>query len=100
MIELILCQCCVDIKCLVLFCITDMVKKSDDDDDCVCMEVSSTPALGNISSEIIICWDSCASLQFMTFCLISQLFCADILYILVLYCLEISIECHGELCIL
>jgi len=54
--------------------VSDVQEKSDgndDDDDFVCVEVGSTAALGNISSEIIICWDSCASLQFMTFCLVS-----------------------------
>jgi len=43
---------------LVVCCVSDMQKKSDDEDICACVEVSNVPALKHISSEVELNWDS------------------------------------------
>jgi len=63
-------QYAVDVRKLifVLFYVSEMQKKSDDDDNCASVEVGNVPALRHISAEIEPSWDSCASLPFLTYC--------------------------------
>jgi len=68
-------QCAVDVIKLiivVLFCVSEMQKKSDDD-DCASVEVGNVPALRHISAEIEPSWDSCASLPFLNYCACSHI---------------------------
>jgi len=55
---------------MIYLFIAGVQKKSDGDHD-VFTDAGSTPTLGQISAEVIIDWDSCTSVRYFTYCLLS-----------------------------
>lgn len=55
--------------------VSEMQKKSGDNNDSACVEFGSSSSLGHISAEFKPCWDSCASLPFLTLLCVYFIIC-------------------------